>query len=915
MSKVQNQIIINNEDDLQDYFHSIHSFIRNKFGLYGKAALQFFNFFFVLKVIEPFIETLFDDDTCLYSNILKLTNENDKIDLIRTIQRKIYQSEHKNTFFMSFTIDKFDSKNETLTQFLKKLNILTPEIMNQYHVYGRVYEYFLGHVTGRNPGSRAGSQMEDLGQFFTSRHLVRYCIAKVDPSLKDGDVPKMGDFYCGSGGFITEYIRYLNHKYNDILWEDNTNKLFGFDTDPEILKSARVDVMTLTKTFTNSNVYIENFQNINSFENDFNIKVDFNFTNPPYGNSGKTSDDDKLKLINAGKEIKYIASNGSINNIKAPVGTKKTKSKPFLINGDNKETLAILHGMGILEKDGVYCGVLKEGCFFDKKFQDLRTNLCKYYEVEYIISIPQDDFLNTSTKTSILIFKNSGKQTENIRFCELEIINKDNKIDSFNEINSQTKQIINNFTPINYKFSKKDGDYLTINYAELEKNNFSFNFKNYIKEDIKINEGFKVVKLGDIIKWKPKMKHAASEGLDKGLYKFYTSSDKIKYCNFLDVNDELCLIIGNGGKGCIFLDSVFSASDHMFILQGDNNDITTYIYYYLKYDWDNLLKKCFNGSTLGNISKETLNNYEIPIPEDIETIKIYLDYLGPANECLQTLQTLQTQKERSICGKIKLLTMMGKRDIDYDEFKLIDLINMKDGKFNSKDMIENGKYPFYNASVNNPAGTINDYCFDGDKYILFVKSGGNSNNKISDSHALGLPMLVKNKCSSNVHVSQIIIKQNILTYDYLFYYLLMLKPKIQENAKYSTGLGGVDMDYFRSRIIRILKPEIIKKYKLDEDFDFMDKLRNDIQNTLKLQEETTKEMMKLVLNSTEEKEIIPETETEIKIDTVSKVKTSKIKVKEESDTETEAEILTKSKVKSTKTKSTKKVSKSNVISV
>jgi len=42
---------INSEEDLQDYFHSVHSFIRNKFGLYGKAALQFFNFFFVLKVI------------------------------------------------------------------------------------------------------------------------------------------------------------------------------------------------------------------------------------------------------------------------------------------------------------------------------------------------------------------------------------------------------------------------------------------------------------------------------------------------------------------------------------------------------------------------------------------------------------------------------------------------------------------------------------------------------------------------------------------------------------------------------------------------------------------------------------------------------------------------------------------------
>ena len=48
---------INSETDLHDYFHSIHSFIRNRFGLYGKSALQFFNFFFVLKVIEPFVES------------------------------------------------------------------------------------------------------------------------------------------------------------------------------------------------------------------------------------------------------------------------------------------------------------------------------------------------------------------------------------------------------------------------------------------------------------------------------------------------------------------------------------------------------------------------------------------------------------------------------------------------------------------------------------------------------------------------------------------------------------------------------------------------------------------------------------------------------------------------------------------
>ena len=39
------------------------------------------------------------------------------------------------------------------------------------------------------------------------------------------------------------------------------------------------------------------------------------------------------------------------------------------------------------------------------------------------------------------------------------------------------------------------------------------------------------------------------------------------------------------------------------------------------------------------------------------------------------------------------------------------------------------------------------------------------------------------------------------------------------------------------------------QYKLQEDFDFMDKLKSDIINTLKNQEDVTKQMMKLVLGN------------------------------------------------------------------
>lgn len=92
--------VVNSEEDLQGYFHSVHSFIRNRFGLYGKAALQFFNFFFVLKVIEPFIENKqldfnngFDEDDEDY------VEESLKIQRTQLIKKKIFESEHKETFF------------------------------------------------------------------------------------------------------------------------------------------------------------------------------------------------------------------------------------------------------------------------------------------------------------------------------------------------------------------------------------------------------------------------------------------------------------------------------------------------------------------------------------------------------------------------------------------------------------------------------------------------------------------------------------------------------------------------------------------------------------------------------------------------------------------------------------------------
>jgi len=275
------------------------------------------------------------------------------------------------------------------------------------------------------------------------------------------------------------------------------------------------------------------------------------------------------------------------------------------------------------------------------------------------------------------------------------------------------------------------------------------------------------------------------------------------------------------------------------------------LYYYLSINQK--LFQLRTGSAQPMINNKMILNFEIPIPEDINTIKLYLDYLNPANQTLQTLKTLKIQKEKSICGLIKMLTSFGTNGVEWDEYRLGDVITMKSGKFNTKNMSNTGEYPFYNASINNPIGTHNEYCFDGNEYILFIKSGGNGQNRISETNGLALSILVKNKCATVLDVVK--IDSNIINIKYLHYFIKINRANIQNNAKFTTNLGHVDMEKFKNIKLRVLKPHIMSQYKLQEEFDFMEKLKSDIMSTLKNQEDVTKQMMKLVLNEKQNDEI------------------------------------------------------------
>lgn len=254
-----------------------------------------------------------------------------------------------------------------------------------------------------------------------------------------------------------------------------------------------------------------------------------------------------------------------------------------------------------------------------------------------------------------------------------------------------------------------------------------------------------------------------------------------------------------------------------------------------------------NSSSYPLISSGVLGDFEIPIPELVETIKLYLDYLNPANE------SLQSQKEREICGLIKMLTSFGKNGVNWDEYELKDVCKFVDGYDFYRNEMDNDK--IYKPNINLPLlkindNTISDYVILNEKYKKYIVKKGDF--VIGTKGSCGKIRSVDVELAYHKHGLLKIVNMTI-DKKYLYYYI---KLKFDDEfIKLNTNesvLSNMKKDNIEKTKIRILKPEIMMKYKLQEEFDFMEKLRNDICQTLKNQEDITKQMMSLVLGGDSE---------------------------------------------------------------
>ena len=140
----------------------------------------------------------------------------------------------------------------------------------------------------------------------------------------------------------------------------------------------------------------------------------------------------------------------------------------------------------------------------------------------------------------------------------------------------------------------------------------------------------KQAKLEDLFDYLPKSKIKAGDGLEKGEYPFYTSSEhQSKYLNTFQ-HDPGCLVFGTGGKASVHLaSSRFSTStDCITIKPKSVTEVDAgYVFQYFKENMQ-VLESGFKGAGLKHISKAYLSDIQIPYPEEIDDQRRIAHLLG-----------------------------------------------------------------------------------------------------------------------------------------------------------------------------------------------------------------------------------------------------------------------------------------------
>jgi type I restriction-modification system DNA methylase subunit len=817
-------------------------------------ALKVFNLLYGLKKIEE--KKLLDKvklkrPECEFSYLLDLANENKDEELAHLIRENVLDSINESPIknLLLYEIPT-SMKGHTFSYLIKEIDKITIiEKTCNVLLSGKIYEYFIG---------RDESAISELGAYFTDRHIVDYIYKKLDPEInEDGSIQSMIDMFGGSGGFTTGYINYLNDKYYDINWKYNLNKIYHYDMNEDVVKSAGLEFFCLTGVLPNMK---DNLAYKNSFTDAFNNMKFMNVvTNPPYGGDKTSKTDAMIKrkkikeyidkeLLTLKDELKIKIRMRQINKIKLEEKQEKKDSDKTKVSvemcsqriikyaednnltGNDKESSSLILIMDMVDVNGTAIGVLKEGVFFNKTYKDIRKCLVENFNVREIISVPQDQFENTSTKTSIVIFDNTKEKTSKVKFYDLVV---ERYIeDKFEEIGgeivlTENKDDICGISDKLISEATKD---------DIMKNQIcSLNGKDYNKREIVVGEGYELVKISELGVINSEKK------LTKNEYNYIEISDinDNSITNFekltkdkLPANAKNIVEYGNILISCVrpkkskmllITENIKNIDNYVFstalanIKLKDKNS-AYYIYGILYNLVDNFENDLCNGSSYPRFKPTDLLNVKIPIPKSKQKITEWVNKISKPYDKKNKNEELIMKLEEQIRNKIKDI---GENE-DCDEVELGSICDIMCGKNLTKDKSISGNYNVYGGGET--SYTHNEYNLEG--FNILISRVGNNNIKLVNEKFY----LTDNGFS--LLITDIKIKK------YIGYYLLNNEDKIL-----NAGNGSAQKVISKTKLSTI-KLKIPKNKKLIKDFDPLFQEIEKLQTEMKEAESQYKKLIK-----------------------------------------------------------------------
>ena len=725
---------ISNREALRDKIHEIHNYLRNNGVGYGMNALKVFNIFYALKKIEEnnLHEKINLDPRIKFSNLLEKARKNKNSEvtglILNDVLDAINASEIREILFYEIPKSIKDNVCAHLIQEIEKISRI--EKTCNVLLSGKVYEYFIG---------RDETAISELGAYFTDRHIVNYIYSKLDANINENcEIESMIDMFGGSGGFTTGYIDYLNRRYpGKINWANEMKKIFHYDINEDVIKSAGLEFFCMTGVLPKIG---DNLAVKNAFTDEFSNKKFKNvITNPPYGGDKLKQSDiqvkrnkvkdyikseiakitDKIKLKKRQEQLKQIESDEKQEKIigdksKVSVSSCSNRIKIFAdeynLTGNDKESCSLMLMMDLLDVNGTAIGVLKEGVFFNKTYTDLRKCLIQNFNVKEIVSVPQDQFENTSTKTSIVIFQNSEEKTSEVIFKELIIERYEN--DEFAENENDEIVLIQNKGDIK---SVSDKLISTATKDEILKNlTCSLNGKDYNKKEIICGKDYELVKLETLCE--------VSEScvIDKENYNYVEISDinNNEITGFLNLakNDLPTNAKNIANYSDILISTVRPKKSKMILIERNIKNIENYIFssalvnirlkdkkishfiFAILYSMvNNFEKELCNGSSYPRFKPSKIFEILIPLPKLESNIQKWINKLSVPYDEMNLKKSRVKELESFVQNRIREISE--NEDCDDVELESISDINMGATPDTSNDSYwNNGDIPWVTVS-------------------------------------------------------------------------------------------------------------------------------------------------------------------------------------------------------------------------